>query len=65
MDKNPTDMMTKVVAREKLKLRVELIGMDPICMLPRLCPPTTRGGELWGPAIMVEMKCGQGIYCQQ
>ena len=28
-DKNPTDMMTKVVVSDKLQLCAKLIGMDP------------------------------------
>lgn len=29
IDENPMDMMTKVVAREKLQRCAELVGMDP------------------------------------
>ena len=43
--------MMKVVARDKLQLCAELIGMDSRWRLPKLFSPTVGGGELWSPTV--------------
>ena len=48
-DKNPADMLTKVVAREKLQLCAELIGMDRRSMNCKEISPLAGGGELLAP----------------